>query len=323
MVVASSSVSVVVPTYNEGPRLLDALRSILRQTAPPGEVLVADDGSADDVDGMVATAAAEHPGVPVRLVHGPGNTGSGAARARGIAAATGEWIAVCDADDVWLPTKLERQLSFLDAWEGRRRLAALGTWGRNVNDRLEPVSDAPMGPASEDESDAIVARGGLHFALHSSMLFRRADHDAVGGYLDEYLGSEDLFLWARLARLGPIVCVPEPLVLYRKRPGSVQVSIFRTQQEQLERLALNERRAGVGEPPLDAAAFARHLAAQPLPARVRRRLRWAGTHAYRVGAMEAVNGHRLRGGARLAGAMLLDPGRVWAGVEAAWHSRRR
>src|SRR6266550_4530573 len=109
-----ADISVVVPTYNGATLVADAVRSILSQTVPPREILVVDDGSTDDTPEVCAKFPA-----PVRYIRQP-NGGVSAARNRGIAEARGDWIALADADDVWLPTKLEVQLAAVDAARGCR-----------------------------------------------------------------------------------------------------------------------------------------------------------------------------------------------------------
>ncbi|HEX7828233.1 MAG TPA: glycosyltransferase family A protein [Thermoanaerobaculia bacterium] len=101
--------SVVVPAYNSERTIAEALESVLAQTPPNTEVIIVDDGS---TDGTVAVA--ESFGYLVRVVRAPH---SGIARTfnRGMQEARGEWIASIDADDRWLPHKLERQFAALEA----------------------------------------------------------------------------------------------------------------------------------------------------------------------------------------------------------------
>jgi len=101
------TVSVVIPCYNAARFLHETLASALQQTHPPLEVIVVDDGSTDD-----SAAIAESFGPPVRIIRQK-NQGESIARNRGIDAAQGDWIAFLDADDLWKPTKLERQLEVI------------------------------------------------------------------------------------------------------------------------------------------------------------------------------------------------------------------
>src|SRR3569833_81721 len=102
---AAMKVSVVIPAWNAQACLSRAIRSVLAQTLPPFEILVVDDGSTDATPSLVRQF-----GSPVRLIH-QGHAGAAAARNTGIAAASGEYIAFLDADDEWLPRKLQRQMS--------------------------------------------------------------------------------------------------------------------------------------------------------------------------------------------------------------------
>src|SRR5262245_20179101 len=107
-----SSVSVVIPCYNAGRFLKETLESILAQTRPALEVIVVDDGSTDD-----SAAVAGAFGPPVRVLR-QSNQGESVARNRGLDEARGDWVAFLDADDVWAPDKLERQLAAVEGSPG-------------------------------------------------------------------------------------------------------------------------------------------------------------------------------------------------------------
>jgi len=104
------TISAVIPTFNRRARVLQAIDSVLAQTVPVDEIIVVDDGSTD------GTAEA------IEMKHGPSvnvikleNRGVSAARNHGIHKARGKWIAFLDSDDIWLPTKIQRQLEALSA----------------------------------------------------------------------------------------------------------------------------------------------------------------------------------------------------------------
>lgn len=318
-----ASVSVVVPVFNDLARIGDALSSIVSQTARPGEIVVCDDASAEDVEGFVTEFAARAAqGIDVRYVRLESNSGDAAARNAGIAAARGEWIAICDSDDVWAPVKLERQIELIRGWTGRRRIALLGTHGYNMNDRKRVISPAVMGPTSEEEYDAVRRRGGLFFAIHSSIVYSRADYDALGGYsTDEYGAANEFDLFCRMAELGVVMNLPEPLVYYRKRAGSMQLDLFWDRHRNVTRLAENQRRRARGEAPIGRDEFAAQLASEPPLRRLVRRKRVWGMYWYRAGATDVVNGRRLRGGVELALACTLDSARLRRGVQSALRAR--
>jgi glycosyltransferase involved in cell wall biosynthesis len=102
-----STVSAIITTYNSGALLEEALASVLAQTCPPDEILVVDDGSSDDTAARMSRFGAR-----VRY-HWQPNAGTSEARNTGWRLAKSPWIAYLDADDLWLPEKLEHQLASL------------------------------------------------------------------------------------------------------------------------------------------------------------------------------------------------------------------
>lgn len=320
-----ASLSVVVPTFNDLARIGDALESIVSQTARPAEIVVSDDASEQDVEGFVKQFAAHRAhGIAVRYVRLASNSGDAAARNAGIGAASGAWIAICDSDDVWSPVKLERQIAFIRGWTGTRRIALLGSHGYNVNDRKRIISPAIMGPTSERQYEAVRQRGGLFFAIHSSIMYSRADYDALGGYCtDEYGAANEFDLFCRMAERGVVMNLPEPLVYYRKRAGSMQLDLFWDRHRNVTRLAENQRRRARGQAQLSKQEFAARLAAEPTWRRLMRRKRVWGMYYYRAGATDMVNGRRLRGGAELALASTLDGARLRHGLQRVLRGRGR
>ncbi len=101
-------VSVVIPVYNHAHRVGSAISSVLSQTYGNYEVIVVNDGSTDNL----AETLLQFTGI--RLINHDANFGRAAARNTGVLAARGEYIAFLDADDQWKPTKLARQIRFLE-----------------------------------------------------------------------------------------------------------------------------------------------------------------------------------------------------------------
>ncbi len=318
----SPSVSVVIPTFNDLAHIGDALASIVEQTLPPTEVVVCDDGSDDGTEQFVGEFIERHArGVSVRYLRLPGRSGAAAARNQGVAVARGTWIAVCDSDDVWAPSKLERQMGFLREWRGRQPIAVLGAYGYNMNDAKHVISLAPIGPTTEEQYDAAMANGSKLVVLHSSILYPRSEFTAIGGYSTEYGSLDDVDFVCRMAYRGVVVCMAEPLVYYRKRAGSVQLAHFWDQRQNALRLTENQKRRARGQDPVSSEEFAAQLASASALTRFRRRKRLWGLYYYRVGATNMVNGHRLRGAAELALASILDGTRLRAGIRNAVRSR--
>jgi glycosyltransferase involved in cell wall biosynthesis len=320
----AASISVVVPTYNDVAHIGEALTSIVNQTVLPGEIVVSDDGSADGTEQFVRSFAERHADtLAIRYARRPSRGGDAAARNSGIAAAHGDWIAICDSDDTWAANKLERQLDFIGNWSGSRPIVLLGTHGYNTNDAGRVISAAAMGPTSEEDYDAVRHRGGLFFVIHSSVLYSRAVIEALGGYSTaEYGPANEFDLFCRMAERGVVMSLPEPLVYYRKRAGSMQLDLFWERHRNVQRLAENRRRAVNGEAPLSAEEFSTQLASASAWVRFRRRKQAWGMFYYRAGATDMVNGRRLRGGLELTLASLLDGTRLRSGIGNALRARR-
>jgi glycosyltransferase involved in cell wall biosynthesis len=206
-------VSVVIPTYNSAALVEEAVRSALAQTMPPAEVIVVDDGSTDDTADRLADF-----GPPVRVIR-QANGGVSSARNRALAAATGDLIAFLDADDVWHPDKLRRQLEVLAA---RPELGLLGTltvaWPGAFPDAL------PEGAVVRVRLDDLVVRN--HFVT-SSMIIRRACVERVGAFDSDLSGPEDYDYWLRAAAIAPAAQLHLPLTGYRDVGGSLSKQALR------------------------------------------------------------------------------------------------
>ncbi len=105
----TAAVSVILPTYNRSRSLRAAIDSVLRQSYADLELIVVDDASTEDIEGLVRNIGDPR----IRYVRRPQNGGAAAARNSGLAVAAGEFIAFQDSDDLWLPDKLERQMALL------------------------------------------------------------------------------------------------------------------------------------------------------------------------------------------------------------------
>jgi glycosyltransferase involved in cell wall biosynthesis len=198
-------VSVVIPTRDRRDLLRAAISSVLGQSGVDLEVLVVDDGSSDGTAGMITGLGDGR----VRLLRREGAGGVSAARNRGIAEATGGWIALMDDDDLWAPDKLARQLDTADA-AGR----AWGYAGVVEIDADGGLLGGAPPPAPEDLMRGLVRRNLMQAGCSNVVV--RADTLSRVGAFDEglrHLGDWDL--WLRLAAMGPPACAPEPLVAYR------------------------------------------------------------------------------------------------------------
>jgi glycosyltransferase involved in cell wall biosynthesis len=196
-------ISVVIPAYNAAPFLPRCLASVFAQTLKPEEVIVVDDGSTDNTAALAAELGA--------TVISRQNAGVSASRNAGIQKASGEWIALLDADDDWVPEKLERQVACIQpgtvlVYSGIRIFDLRGR--RSERPALEP-------------SQAIKMLRYRNPITPSTVLFRRDVVLQIGGFHLGIQGCEDWELWIRLQRMGQFAAVEDALVNYYVHPGSI------------------------------------------------------------------------------------------------------
>lgn len=197
-------ISVIIPTFNRCAVLKRALTSVFNQTAPPGEIIVVDDGSSDGSGEMVRS---EFPAVIYLYQE---NRGVSATRNRGIAAARGQWLAFLDSDDAWLPAKLEAQIAALRAagQRGERYFICHTNeiWirrGRQVNQRQK-----------HRKYGGYIFQKCLPLCVisPSSVLIHRRIFEEVGTFDETLPACEDYDLWLRICARYPVLFVEVPLI---------------------------------------------------------------------------------------------------------------
>lgn len=232
------SVSVVLAVYNATWCIGRALDSVLAQTVAPAQIIVCDDGSTDGTPDLVEQRYGKAVTVR-RLPH----RNAAATRRVGLREATGEWLAFLDADDIWVPDKLERQLDHL---AGHPEVRWTSSDGRYVSAegvvRESWLSDyfQPVRLVVGDLMPALLHRC---FPLMSSMLVEREAYHAVGGMDAGMVYSHDYDLWMRLAARYPGSIMPDRLIDYWSGPGTLSRRIEERYRDDLTLL----RRAARGE----------------------------------------------------------------------------
>lgn len=219
----SVTVSVVIPLYNAAEVIAETIRSALAQTWADREILVIDDGSTDGSAEIVQTF-----GDQVRYFHFD-NAGVAKSRNRGITLSRGQYIALLDHDDLWDPTKLEKQVGVL---ETRPEVGLVYTDIVHLEKDGRPRQKFPTGPPSRFYQLFVKGFG----PTPSAAMLRRSVIEKVGGF-DERFGSaglDDHEFWPRVAQQCEIALIDEPLTYHRHReikPPQVELS---------HRLLLNE-----------------------------------------------------------------------------------
>lgn len=222
---SSPAVSVVITTYNYAEFIVDAIESVLSQTHPAYEVVVVDDGSTDETPAQVAPYVERG---AVRYIQ-QDNQGPSVARNTGIAASSGELIAFLDADDTWLPEKLERQIAWLARHPGASMVSGSMIWWHVPRNERKIVPFASMSPDRMRREVSV-----RNVVGNPSMaLIRRSAIDKAGPYDPSLRWGQDWEIFIRLSRVGAIGFVPDPVIVYRWHRSNL------SHERRLEQLAMN------------------------------------------------------------------------------------
>ena len=213
-------ISVVVPAYNAAVYLPHAIDSVLAQTYPDWEIVIVDDGSTDNTCAVVDSY---RPTLQDKLqyIHQP-NRGVSAARNTGIRAARGQFIALLDGDDVWLPHRLERGLKALDADSAaglvHARVARIDTQGA-VTGQLKVEPNYLSGRIAH-----FIYTRRAHL-ICTTVVFRKSCLEAAGWFDEAMRTTEDRDLWFRIALRYKVAYINEVLAYYRLSPSSTTANL--------------------------------------------------------------------------------------------------
>lgn len=205
------AVSVIIPAYNAMAFLPETLDSVLNQTLTDFEIIIVNDGSKDNIVEW-ATKIIEP---RVKLISQK-NQGVSQARNTGILKSRGTYIAFLDADDIWEPSKLEKQVK---AFESNPELGLVDTQVFMIDQQNNILH---MAGSSYQEGN--VLRRAIEENLvmcGSSPMIRRQCIEKVGFFDTGLHGTEDWHMWARIAIYYPFKVITEPLVRYRQHPSSI------------------------------------------------------------------------------------------------------
>lgn len=227
-------VSVIIPAFNAEQFLPRTIESVLGQSLPLHEVIVVDDGSADQTAKLARSFGSRVTCVSKQ------NGGPASARNYGIKAATGEWIAFVDADDQWLPNKLELQIALArktgadvvscDALLLDSRNAST-SWMRHV--KLRPRLDPFLGEMIVPHPFEMLLEIGC-FLLPSMVMVKRACLMDAGLFDERFQAGEDFDLWLRLAMKYKIAIHPAPLITRQIHKGNVTGNVRRMLVEKIK-----------------------------------------------------------------------------------------
>lgn len=196
-------VSVIIPTYNRGWIVKEAIESVLAQDYRDFELIVVDDGSTDNTDDILNSYRGDI------MVFRQENQGVSAARNRGLAEASGRFIAFLDSDDLWLSQKLFRQVEFFNKNPDAQICQTEETWirkGVRVNPKKRHKK--PWGMIFEPSLS-------LCLVSPSAVMIRRSLFEEVGGFDETLPACEDYDLWLRISCRYPVYLIETPLIIKR------------------------------------------------------------------------------------------------------------
>lgn len=210
--VSRPKVSVVIATYNMAQYLPDAVESILAQTYPFLDVHIVDDGSSDETR-VVAEKWKSDPRVHY---HWQSNAGQTKAKNAGIRASDGDFVAFCDADDLWTPTKLEKQMPLFDV---AGRVGVVYARNRQIRASGEPVPDIRRETYHSGQITQELFQ--YNFICFGTAVVRRSCLDEFGGFNEAYRMGIDWDLWLRISTRYEFFFLDDVVYLYRVWPGQM------------------------------------------------------------------------------------------------------
>lgn len=204
-------VSVVIPVYNALDTVLDAVRSVEAQTFKDYEVIIVDDCSTDGTLSLLSKECGNHQVIKSDVNKGPAN-----ARNRGIEKARGTWIAFLDADDVWLPYRLEAQMELVRQFPDTTLFC-----GNSISfSNRDPVDEHELIiPKAAKSVRPVVLEEFItgNPVITSTVLVKKEAIVEAGGFDEAFKGPEDYDLWIRLAVRFKFSRMEVPLIRYREQ----------------------------------------------------------------------------------------------------------
>lgn len=218
-------ISVVVPTYNCAKYLTQAIESVLTQSKPAFEIIVVDDGSTDETASVLAFYKDK-----ISVIHQQ-NRGVSCARNVGIEAATGDWIAFLDSDDIWFPNKLELYIEAMNCFPNSvvyySEFTVLQADRKGNYPSINSLNNSSTDISCDSEHSGWIYHQLLltNWVHTSSALVNKSIFETVGKFDENLIIAEDWDLFLRISRYGQFYKIKQPLSLYRITPNSLTKTI--------------------------------------------------------------------------------------------------
>jgi glycosyltransferase involved in cell wall biosynthesis len=305
-----SDVTVLMTVYNGMPYLPAAVESVLGQTLRELRFVIVDDGSTDGTADYLRGIAD-----PRVVVLRQENRGTAAAANFGLQHCETDFVARMDADDIALPTRLERQRDFLLA---HPEVGLLGT-------QVAPLGSVRTGrsmrlPTAHAAIDGALLAG-RHALAHSSIMMRSALLKRLGGYWSLPL-VDDWDMMLRMGETAELANLDDVLHLYRFHEGSLNGKGMRRMRFSVEYACELARRRRGGQPPISPEVYEMQLRSRPWWRRAYESLDLHGRCQYRLAQAELYGRRPLRGKLRLSWAAACSPGLTLARIRRVFRAKR-
>lgn len=234
----SLPISVVIPSYNHGKYIYDAITSVLDQTKKAGEIIVLDDGSKDDSLKVLAKF-----GDRIKLVVNPSNIGAARNVNNGIKLAQNKFVSFLNSDDVWKVDKNEFQFDYMQSNKSDVTFGLADIIDEQSKLLENPPSDFDVFKRTNPENGNFLFHF-FHFGnflCHPTLMLKKEVYLRNGLFNNKFRQLPDLDMWIRLAKKEKIEIIPKALVNFRWTPGlntSDQTSASNFNRTQNEHLML-------------------------------------------------------------------------------------
>lgn len=208
------TVSVIIPTYNRATLLGRAIQSVLAQTYQDFELIIVDDASTDDTESLVKSFNSEK----IRYIRHRKNKGVSAARNTGIRSAKGDYIALQDSDDEWMPEKLEKQMRAFATAPPEAGIVYTGFY-MIVKNKKKYQPSASITPKDGKIFSSIIK--GEYLVSPQTIVVKRECFEKYGLFDERFPPMEDWEMSLRLSKHYQFKYIDEPLALYHIQPDSI------------------------------------------------------------------------------------------------------
>lgn len=208
------TVSVIIPTYNRAKLLGRAIQSVLAQTYQDFELIIVDDASTDDTESLVKSFNSEK----VKYIRHQKNKGTSAGRNTGIRSAKGDYIALQDSDDEWMPEKLEKQMRAFATAPPEVGVVYTGFY-MIANNKKKYLPSASITPKDGNIFSSIIK--GEYLVSPQTMVVKRECFEKYGLFDEHFPAMEDWEMSLRLSKHCHFKYIDEPLLQYYIQPDSM------------------------------------------------------------------------------------------------------